>query len=208
MRPDVQKALHVAAAPSKTWPHPTQGFDYTSQYDACNGNPLPGAWSMIDFYANIAPRLDVTLVMNGDADPCVSYEGTRTAITRVGFAELDGGNYRPWFYNHTAAALQLLSAKDPTWGPSLSLSAEGVQMGGSVVSYEHGLSFQTVHGSGHMVPQFRAQASLQQISKVVLKQPFTPLMPGNATLANMTDSEFSDALDKWTIKAKAQPFVI
>ena len=31
------------------------------------------------------------------------YEGTRTAVERVGFAGLDGGQYRPWFYNHSKA---------------------------------------------------------------------------------------------------------
>ena len=42
----------------------------------------------MDFYADIAPRLDGSvLVFNGDTDPCVSYEGTRDAIRDVGFAE-------------------------------------------------------------------------------------------------------------------------
>jgi hypothetical protein len=27
----------------------------------------------------------------------VSYEGTRVALTRVGFAEVDGGGARPWY---------------------------------------------------------------------------------------------------------------
>ena len=125
----------------------------------------------------------------------------------LGFAEIDGGSYRPWFYNHTAADVEVLAAKSSVWGPDLSLIAEGVQMGGSIVNYEHGLSFQTVHGSGHMVPQFRAQASLHQIAKVLLRQDFAPLLPSNATLANMTDAEYSDALDKWTISAKASPYV-
>eukprot|EP01063_Lacrimia_lanifica_P013775 TRINITY_DN2037_c1_g3_i1.p1 TRINITY_DN2037_c1_g3~~TRINITY_DN2037_c1_g3_i1.p1 ORF type:complete len:566 (+),score=224.34 TRINITY_DN2037_c1_g3_i1:57-1754(+) len=208
MRPDVLKALHVDSAPSKTWPSPEQGFDYKKQYAACNYDAAPGTPSMVDFYREIAPQLDVTLVMNGDVDPCVSYEGTRTAISRVGFAELDGGAYRPWFFNHTAAPLEVLKAKSYTWGPSLSLTAEGVQMGGSVVNYAHGLHFQTVHGAGHMVPQFRAQASLQQLTKVVTKMPFTPLMPGNATLGNMTDDQFDAALDKWVLSAKAHPYVL
>jgi serine carboxypeptidase-like clade 1 len=145
-RADVQAALHVDTGPSKSWPGVKQGFDYTSDYDACNGNVAKGAWSMIDFYRDIAPQLDVTLVMNGDTDPCVSYEGTRTAMTRVGFKELDGGGYRPWFYNHTATTVKELQEKSTVWGPDLSLTATGIQMGGSIVNYEHGLSFQTVHG--------------------------------------------------------------
>jgi cathepsin A (carboxypeptidase C) len=38
---------------------------------------------MIDFYRRIAPQLRTTIVFNGDTDPCVSYEGTRTAIKQV-----------------------------------------------------------------------------------------------------------------------------
>ena len=99
-----------------------------------------------------------------------------------------------------------LQSKTTVWGPGLSLSAEGAQMGGSIVNYEHGLSFQTVHGAGHMVPQFRPQASLHQIAKVLLAQPFAPLLPSNATLANMTDAEYDTALDTWTVAAKKAPF--
>lgn len=51
---------------------------------------------MVDFYRKIAPKLTTTLVYNGDTDPCVSYEGTRTAIKSVGFPEIEGGAYRPW----------------------------------------------------------------------------------------------------------------
>ena len=39
---------------------------------------------MIDFYRRIAPKLKTTIVFNGDVDPCVSYEGTRNAIEKVG----------------------------------------------------------------------------------------------------------------------------
>ena len=35
----------------------------------------------------------------------MSYEGTRTAIEQVGFPVISGGDYRPWFYNSTAATM-------------------------------------------------------------------------------------------------------
>jgi serine carboxypeptidase-like clade 1 len=100
-RYDVQQALHVADnVPNlKAWPYPNAGFDYLKEYDACNSRSKPGALSMIDFYRKIVPRLKVVWVYNGDTDPCLSYEGTRTAIKRIGFQELDGGSYRLWFYN-------------------------------------------------------------------------------------------------------------
>jgi len=90
-RADVKKALHVEDAPVKSWPGPTDGWQYTSNYNACN--KAPGQPSMIDFYRKIAPKMTTTIVFNGDTDPCVSYEGTRTAIERVGFKILPGGGY-------------------------------------------------------------------------------------------------------------------
>jgi len=125
---------------------------------------------MIDFYREVAPQLDFTVVYNGDTDPCVPYEGTRTAIERVGFAELDGHGYRPWFYNHTAASLKFVTEKAAMNGPDLNLVATGPQFGGEVVNYEHNLSFVTFHGSGHMVPQFRPQAALHFLSKILSKE--------------------------------------
>jgi len=154
MSPEVRKALHVDEAPTQTWPEADVGFDYTKEYDACNWGEVPdGAKSMINFYQNIVPKLKKTIVYNGDTDPCVSYEGTRTAIKRVGFNEVDGGSYRPWFYNQSATCIHLLAEKAPLFGPGLLAQDMGPQMGGEIVNYEHNLSFLTFHGSGHMVPQ-------------------------------------------------------
>ena len=72
---------------------------------------------MVDFYREIAPRLEVTLVYNGDTDPCVSYEGTALAIARVGFGQVDGGGYRPWFYNRTAVEERVSPANNVSQNP-------------------------------------------------------------------------------------------
>jgi cathepsin A (carboxypeptidase C) len=69
-------------------------------------------------------------VYNGDTDPCVSYEGTRTAIERVGYAEIPGGAYRPWFFDAVAASTKILHEKPVLYGPSLALYASGPQYGG------------------------------------------------------------------------------
>lgn len=87
----VRKALHVEETPIETWPYPNDDFNYTKEYDACNGDVKDGALSMIDFYRKIVPKLASVWVYNGDTDPCVSYEGTRTAVERVGFSEVEGG---------------------------------------------------------------------------------------------------------------------
>jgi serine carboxypeptidase-like clade I len=109
-RPDVRKALNVDKIISKfdkasyfEWPTPSQGFAYKSQYAACNTQYAKGTPSMVNFYREIAPKLPHgATVYNGDTDPCVSYEGTREAMIKVGFNEQEGGAYRPWFYDHPA----------------------------------------------------------------------------------------------------------
>jgi len=206
-RADVRAALHVEEAPIKEWPSPKAGFDYTKEYDACNDDVVDKL-SMIDFYRKIVPQLKVVWVYNGDTDPCVSYEGTRTAIARVGFPEVDGGGYRPWFYNHTATTIEVLLEKPVLYGPDLLLQTTGAQFGGEIVTYEQGLSFLTVHGSGHMVPQFRPEAALHMLSKLVLYQDLSPLLPTNATLTEICDNGFESKMDAWTEKAKAAPFVV
>jgi len=202
MRDDVRKALHVDSAPQKTWPGPDDGWSYTKQWSACNDEAPAGTWSMIDFYRLIAPKLQTTIVFNGDTDPCVSYEGTRTAIERVGFTQIDGGSYRPWFFNHSAASLKTLQEKPLLFGPDLSLADAGSQFGGHVVNYEHHLSFVTVHGSGHMVPQFRPQAAERLLQMLLEDGSFAPLLKDNATLAQMSDGDFDKYLDEWIDKDK------
>jgi len=96
-------------------------------------------------------ELKAFILLLGDTDPCVSYEGTRTAVKRIGFEELDGGAYRPWFYNQTATCIHVLAKKAPLFGPGLLAQDMGSQMGGEVVNYKNNLSFLTFHGSGHMV---------------------------------------------------------
>jgi len=201
-REDVKKVLHVEKSPSSIeWPS-RAGFKYTKQSDACNRFPDDDSESMISVYAEIAPLLKVTWVYNGDTDPCVSYEGTRTAIKRVGFEEIDGGGYRPWFYHHGATNMTTLASKAPRFGPNLVAQDVGPQLGGYVVDYSHGLSFLTFHGSGHMVPQFRPQAALQMLRKIVSFEVMSPFMPNNDTLLAMDMDNYTQALEDWTEKAK------
>lgn len=58
-----------------------------------------------------------------------------------------------------------------------------------------------------MVPQFRPQAALNMIAKLVNYELLSPLLPSNETLLAMTNDEFNEALDKWTETAKGPPFV-
>ena len=151
-RPDVRKALHVDESPTTTWPNADVGFDYTSEYKACNWDgDIALNISMVDIYKIVVPRLERTWIYNGDTDPCVSYEGTRLAVKQIGINELDGGGYRPWFYNQTGVYMQVLMEKSALFGPNLVAPDLGAQFAGEVVDYEQGLAFVTFHGSGHMV---------------------------------------------------------
>lgn len=149
-RKDVIKALHVEETPVETWPYPRAGFDYTKEYNACNwGDEIlfPNI-SMVDIYQDIVPQLTRTWIYNGDTDPCVSYEGTREAVKQILQPELDGGGYRPWFYNQTGAPMHIFKEKAIMFGPNLVAQDLGAQFGGEVVNYEQGLAFVTFHGSG------------------------------------------------------------
>jgi serine carboxypeptidase-like clade 1 len=207
MDPNVRKALHVDAAPAKAWPGPAEGWSYTSSYAACNDDAKPGTKSMVDFYRELAPVLPGKIVVyNGDTDPCVSYEGTRTAIEKVGFPVAQP--YRPWFFNFTAAETGVLEKKDLLFGPSLSLQAGGAQYGGEIVDYENGLSFATVHGSGHMVPTFRPRAALKLIEHVVRNTSFSPEVPDDASLVSMSSAQFDKFLDSWVDQAESAAFIV
>jgi cathepsin A (carboxypeptidase C) len=167
---------------------------------------------MIQFYQHITPKLARTIVYNGDTDPCVSYEGTRIAISEVWpdteyNPSAGGRRYRPWFYNATSVTPEFLAIKPLLFGPSLSEEPAGAQYGGSIVNYAHGLSFMTVHGSGHMVPQFRPRAGFHLVKKLVTDEPLSPATVSDDELGDMTDDEFNQWMNKWTTEAQSPPYV-
>ena len=87
------------------------------------------------------------------------------------------------------------------------------------MNYEEGLAFVTIHGSGHMVPQFRPQAALHFLQMFLNskgdkpKDPqggaalLAPLIPINTTLTEMSNDQFSKILDAWTQLAKTEAYV-
>lgn len=162
---------------------------------------------MVDFYRYLAPRLKNTVVFNGDTDPCVSYEGTREAVRAVGFEQLPGGAQRPYFFNATAVPLALLDEKPLLFGPDLAVVPAGPQFGGHVTDYGNRLSFVTVHGSGHMVPQFRPRVGLHLLRKLTSGKPFSPPLMEDAALESMTHGEFMKEMDAWTLEAQSAEYV-
>ena len=104
--------------------------------------------------------------------------------------------------NATASSMSLLEEKPLLYGPDFALRPAGAQFAGLVVDYEHNLSFITVHGSGHMVPQFRPRVAYHMLDKVLSGEKFAPPLPTDAQIEAMTDAEFDSALDAWTKTAK------
>lgn len=201
-RPDVRQALHIPEWLGKWTKHAPLPFFYEKEYAACNHNPGT-APSMLEFYRTIIPKLEKTWIFNGDSDPCVSYEGTRTAVRRIGFPELDGGSFRPWFYNQTGANPAVLKEKVTTFGPNLMERNIGAQWGGHAIHYESNLTFLTVHGSGHMVPMIRPIPALHLLSMFLEPNAMiAPLLSSNATLASMEAKAFDDYIDQWISRAK------
>jgi len=151
-RADVKAALHVnkVLLPDEWKKHAIPShFHYEKQYKACNRNASPEAISMIDIFRVLAHHLDRIWIFNGDADPCVSFEGTRTAVKRIGLAEVS--SYRPWFYQQNAVSTSFQGQAPITFGAEEPSGNAGIQMGGEVVDYEQGLKFLTVHGAGTIV---------------------------------------------------------
>merc|ERR1711976_99928 len=98
--------------------------------------------------------------------------------------------------------MKTLEEKPSLFGPDLGLVNEGSQFAGHVVNYLHNLSFVTVHGSGHMVPQFRPQAAERLLKKLLSGEEFTPLLASDAKLGKMTDSEYAKFVDTRTLEAE------
>jgi len=207
-RADVRKALHVEDAPTFSWPYADVGFVYKKEYDACNwGDDILLNISMVDIYKEVVPKLERTWIYNGDTDPCVSYEGTRLAVKQIGMNELDGGGYRPWFYNQTAASMEVLMGKSALFGPNLVAQNMGAQFGGEVVDYDEGLAFVTHHGAGHMVPQFRPISTLVFLKAFISGNMLAPLVSNNKTLAKFSDENFYKSMEAWTDSARGPPYV-
>lgn len=201
-REDVQVQMHVRKT---LWKKHAKPFHYQKQYNACNHQSQVEAPSMIDFYRKLIPHIRVW-IYNGDTDPAIPYEGTRKAVRSIGQKQLPGGSFRPWFYNHTATCTEFLTDKPLLFGPDLLPESTGVQFGGQVISYESNLTFVTIHGSGHLVPQFRPQAALHLLNAFLNGKDLSPPLPTDSELMQADPKEFEQILMNWTVLAKSNLF--
>lgn len=82
---------------------------------------------------------------SGDTDGAVCTYGSRLWIQSLGWDTLADGDYRPWYTNG--------------------------QVSGYVQNYD-GLDFVTIHGVGHMAPQWKRQDTTDMIMAYIHNEPF------------------------------------
>ena len=174
-RDDVKEAIHVAGTPranvADSWSFCSE-IKYQSLYDACNYAPKAGAISMLDIYRELAPKLTNVLLYNGDVDPSVDAFGSQRAAYALGFGVLQGGEWRPWTFDQHGAGANFVSEKFEGFGQSLTVDDVGEQLGGYVVNFANNFTFLTLHGSGHMTPQYKPQASLEMFKRFLENAPY------------------------------------
>ena len=63
----------------------------------------------------------------------------------------------------------------------------------------------TVHGAGHMVPKFRPRVGI--LKKLLTGDPFSPPLPVDAALRDMTDDEFRRRMEAWVVDAQSAEYI-
>ncbi|TVU51395.1 hypothetical protein EJB05_02824 [Eragrostis curvula] len=95
------------------------------------------AGSMIVYHKNLTSQGYRAFIFSGDHDMCVPYTGTEAWTASLGYGVVD--SWRPWFINE--------------------------QVSGYTQGYENGLTFATIKGAGHTVPEYKPQEALAFYSR-------------------------------------------
>ncbi|CAN6330832.1 unnamed protein product [Urochloa humidicola] len=95
------------------------------------------AGSMIKYHKNLTSQGYRALIYSGDHDMCVPYTGSEAWTASLGYGVVD--SWRPWFTNE--------------------------QVSGYTQGYEKGLTFATIKGAGHTVPEYKPQEALAFYSR-------------------------------------------
>lgn len=102
------------------------------------------AGSMIKYHKNLTSKGYRALIFSGDHDMCVPYTGSQAWTRSVGYKIVD--EWRPWF-----------SSND--------------QVAGYLQGYDHQLTFLTIKGAGHTVPEYKPQEALDFYSRFLSGKP-------------------------------------
>ncbi|GKV35921.1 hypothetical protein SLEP1_g44123 [Rubroshorea leprosula] len=101
------------------------------------------AGSMIKYHKNLTSRGFRALIFSGDHDMCVPYTGSQAWTRSIGYKIVD--EWRPWFSNE--------------------------QVAGFLQGYENNLTFLTIKGAGHTVPEYKPQEALDFYSRFLAGNP-------------------------------------
>ncbi|GLT70900.1 hypothetical protein SLA2020_429520 [Shorea laevis] len=101
------------------------------------------AGSMIPYHKNLTSRGYPALIYSGDHDMCVPYTGSEAWTKSLGYKILD--EWRPWTSNG--------------------------QIAGYTQGYDHNLTFLTIKGAGHTVPEYKPKEALDFYSRFLSGKP-------------------------------------
>ncbi|XP_019432599.1 PREDICTED: serine carboxypeptidase-like 20 [Lupinus angustifolius] len=90
------------------------------------------AGSMIEYHRNLTSKGYRALIFSGDHDLCVPYTGSQAWTRAMGYNIVD--EWRPWFVED--------------------------QVAGYTIGYDKNLTFLTIKGAGHTVPEYKPKESL------------------------------------------------
>ncbi|XP_019450474.1 PREDICTED: serine carboxypeptidase-like 20 isoform X2 [Lupinus angustifolius] len=105
-----------------------------SEWDLCT-NAITydhDSGSMIKFHRDLTSRGYRALIFSGDHDMCVPYTGSQAWTRAMGYNIVD--EWRPWFVDD--------------------------QVAGYTIAYDKNLTFTTIKGAGHTVPEYKPKESL------------------------------------------------
>ncbi|KAM5562924.1 serine carboxypeptidase-like 20 [Rosa sericea] len=114
-------------------------------WDLCTDNIrfYHDAGSMIQYHKNLTLKGYRALIYSGDHDLCVPFTGSEAWTRSVGYNIVD--EWRPWI-------------------------SKG-QIAGYTQGYENNLTFLTIKGAGHTVPEYKPQEALDLYSRFLAGQP-------------------------------------
>ncbi|XVF32063.1 hypothetical protein REPUB_Repub17cG0049700 [Reevesia pubescens] len=115
------------------------------KWELCTDNILydHDAGSMIKYHKNLTSRGYRALIYSGDHDMCVPFTGSEAWTRSVGYKIVD--EWRSWTSNG--------------------------QIAGYLQGYENNLTFLTIKGAGHTVPEYKPQEALDFYSRFLTGKP-------------------------------------
>jgi carboxypeptidase C (cathepsin A) len=143
-RQDVRSAIHVDSNVPKHW---QLCSDVVNQrFNMTDVNlPMMPVWKSVMEKSNHKLKI---MVYSGDDDSVCATLGTQQWIWNMGMNVKPGEYWSPWKFDN---------------------SEDQGQTAGFITKFEEGMSFVTVHGAGHMVPQTRPAQSLQLMTMFISK---------------------------------------